>query len=128
MRLDLHRLPTGPEATEGRLFIDQEPFCYTLEPKAPIPAGTYGLTLYNSPRFREFVPWLQGVPGHTFIEMHCGNSSKDTDGCILVALDGGASDDNWIGRSRPAFDALVAKMRAAEKLGPIILTIHDPAS
>lgn len=127
MRLDLHRFKPGMLATEGRLFVDQQPFCATLEPAEPIPAGTYAVTLYHSPKFREYVPWLQGVPGHTFIEIHCGNSAKDTEGCILVALDGGASDDNWIARSRPALDNLVAKIRGAMDLGPVILTITDPA-
>lgn len=126
MRLDLHRLPPGPLATEGRLFIDQQPFCATLEPATPIPAGTYAIKLYHSPKFGEFVPWLQGVPGYTFIEMHCGNSAKDTEGCILVALEGGAADDNWISRSRPALDALVARIRGVEGFGPVILTITDP--
>lgn len=125
MKLDLQREKPGEFATEGRLSIDQQPFCATLEPAEPIPAGTYGILLYHSPKFHEQVPWLQGVPGHTFIEMHCGNSSKDTQGCILVALEGGASDDNWIARSRPALDALVAKIRAASEHGPTILTIHD---
>lgn len=129
MRLDLHRFQPGPHATEGRLFVDNgvEPFCATLEPVEPIPAGTYAVVLYQSPRFGEQVPWLQGVPGHTFIEMHCGNSATDTHGCILVALEGGVSDDNWIARSRPAFDALVGKIRAASDYGPVLLTIRDAA-
>lgn len=125
MRLDLYRHPSTATATEGRLFIDQQAYCATLEPAEPIPAGTYAILLYQSPKFGEQVPWLQGVPGHTFIEMHCGNSAKDTEGCILVALDGGASDDNWVSRSRPALDNLVSKMRAASEYGPIVVTIHD---
>jgi hypothetical protein len=126
VKLVLQRCTPGALATEGRLSIDGLDFCATLEPAVPIQAGTYGVLLYHSPRFGTDVPWLQGVPGHTFIEMHVGNSDRDTHDCILVALDGGKPDDDWIARSRPAFDALVAKCRAAAAISaPITITILD---
>ena len=126
MRLHLQRFPPGPEATEGRLVVDGADFCATLEPQTPIPAGTYPVTLYHSPRFGREVPLLHDVPGHTFIEIHCGNSALDTKNCVLVALDGGRPDDNWIARSLVAFDELVPKLRAALDAGsPVSIRIED---
>lgn len=61
-----------------------------------IPAGSYEVQLRTeSPmadRYRERfgeehrgIPWLQDVPGFTYVYLHVGNDDDDTDGCILVA-------------------------------------------
>lgn len=60
-----------------------------------IPTGLYYITLgVTSPRFgsdkfyKEVcdgkLPRLMGVKGFDGVLIHCGNSTKDTDGCILV--------------------------------------------
>ena len=60
-----------------------------------IPTGVYKVTLgVKSPKFgkRQFyrdvcqgkLPRLMGVKGFDGILIHCGNTAKDTDGCILV--------------------------------------------
>jgi hypothetical protein len=60
-----------------------------------IPTGTYTITLgVKSTKFgsKQFyfdtcggrLPRLQYVPGFEGILIHCGNTAKDTDGCILV--------------------------------------------
>ena len=60
-----------------------------------IPMGTYPITLavksakFGSKQFyydvcRGKLPRLQNVPGFDGILIHCGNTAKDTDGCILV--------------------------------------------
>ena len=60
-----------------------------------IPTGTYRVSMaYYSPKFggRAFykktcsgkLPRLLDVPAFDGILIHCGNTAKDTDGCILV--------------------------------------------
>lgn len=125
MILDLYRRPSTRDATEGALFMFGERFCATLEPASPIPAGEYAVTLYHSPRAGETVALLHDVPGHEFIEIHVGNSSKDTKLCILVGDDGGRDDDNWIGRSRHAFDRLIQRIRGALVVSAVSIRVHD---
>ena len=49
-----------------------------------IPEGTYPLLVTLSPRFKEWLPYLQGVPDFEGIRIHAGNYPDDTQGCILV--------------------------------------------
>lgn len=60
-----------------------------------IPTGTYKVTMeVVSPKFskssfyRQFgggrVPRLLNVPAFSGVLIHCGNTAKDTDGCILI--------------------------------------------
>ncbi len=56
----------------------------TLEPETrKISKGTYTAQIYNSPKFGRKVILLE-VSGRTYIEIHAGNTLKDTSGCILV--------------------------------------------
>jgi len=68
------------------LVADGEvPYCVTLEPVVPIIVpGKYYCTKYLSPKRGYEVYLLNNVPGHSFVEIHVGNTIKDTEGCILV--------------------------------------------
>lgn len=76
----------------GRLYIGNIFFCHTLEPqlgasvssKGCIPAGVYKMALSWSPKFQKMLPILFDVPNFEGIRIHPGNSSKDTQGCILL--------------------------------------------
>lgn len=86
----------GSEYTIGKLYIDDNYFCDTLEDtvrtgakipgKTAIPAGTYKVKKTMSPRFKTILPEILNVPNFTGVRIHSGNTAKDTDGCILLGL------------------------------------------
>jgi len=119
------------DSTIGELTIDGEDECFILEdtvrdgPKIPgrtaIPEGTYRVIITHSPRFRRKLPLLLDVPRYEGIRIHPGNTSSDTEGCLLPGQTRGV---DWVGRSRIAFDALFAKLKDAQSRGEDIqLTI-----
>ena len=97
MELTLKRIAKKAAYTIGRLAIDGEPFCDTLEPtwrdyqhgrrKVPghsaIPEGRYPVVITFSPRFQQWLPLLLNVPRFEGIRIHAGNTAQDTQGCIL---------------------------------------------
>lgn len=128
MKLTLHRFHYDPDYTVGRLHINGEYQCFTLEdavreiPGQPvrqwkiqdrtaIPSGTYDVALTYSQRFRRILPLLRDVPGFTGVRIHTGNSSANTEGCILVGQDYNGGD--WIDKSRLAFGPLYERMADA---------------
>ena len=98
MELTLTRIAKRKTYTIGRLSIDGEPFCDTLEPtwrdyahgaykikgRSAIPEGRYAVVISWSPKMQQWLPILLGVPNFTGIRIHAGNTASDTEGCILV--------------------------------------------
>ena len=97
MELQVKRIAKKEAYTIGRLYIDGEYFCDTLEDRVrdlskeakvkgqtAIPTGRYRLVLTYSPRFKRILPLLEDVPQFTGVRIHRGNTAKDTEGCILV--------------------------------------------
>lgn len=128
MKLTLKRNPSNSACTIGRLFVDGSLECVTLEDivrehKIPgetaIPAGRYKVIINMSNRFKTLLPLLLEVPGFEGVRIHPGNEAKNTEGCILVGS-AVSSDGKAILKSRIAFDALFAKMRAAVSRGEAI--------
>ncbi len=107
----------------GELLLAGVHECFTLEPKNPIPAGTYPLTIRHSPRFNRPMPHVENVPGHTGILWHWGNFPKDTLDCTLV---GELREDNFVGHSLAEFELLFTKLQNALALGPQTITYLDP--
>lgn len=92
--------------TIGKLYVNGKYLCDTLEDpvrdinkngkfdgnevKIPgntaIPYGTYDMTLSMSPKFKRILPLVENVNSFIGIRIHAGNSTKDTEGCILPGL------------------------------------------
>ena len=124
----------------GILSIDGEPFCDTLEPtdrhltaetitpdkkivgKTAIPTGTYAVSLIHSKKFHCKLPLLHKVPCFTGIEIHIGNTSKDTKGCILV---GENRVPGLIIHSRRTLEALLERLNQHPEGEPLTITIRD---
>lgn len=123
MELKLNRIFLGSSATIGELLVNDKHLCDTLEDrvrpegekvygKTAIPEGTYEVKLTHSPRFKKILPEILNVPNFSGIRIHTGNSSKDTEGCILVGTWDGEKED-WVGSSKIAFDELMTLLEEA---------------
>lgn len=105
MELNVKRIARKDGYTIGRLFINNEYFCDTLEDtdrglkdtmqvneilakkvkaQTAIPTGKYDVILTFSPRFKRVLPLLLNVKGYEGVRIHAGNTNKDTEGCLLV--------------------------------------------
>ena len=125
MKLNLVRSIYTNESTIGKLFINGIEYCYTLEDKVigkdnikvfgktAIPEGNYEITYRNEGgmiedykvRYADInnargMLWIRNVPGYEFIYLHIGNTSEDTNGCILL---GASRANDFIGSSTVAY-------------------------
>lgn len=136
MELKLNRIFLGSSATIGELYVDGEHIADTLEDrvrpegekiygKTAIPEGTYEMVLSYSPRFKKILPEILNVPNFTGIRIHCGNSSADSSGCILVGTWDGEKED-WVSDSKVAFNKLMSLLqKAADNKEKITITINN---
>lgn len=105
MNITLNRIAKKPKYTIGKLYIDGEYFCDTIEDtdrgltqtmtdaqikskkvhgQTAIPTGTYKVIISYSNKFKRQMPLLLNVPGFLGIRIHSGNTEKDTEGCLIV--------------------------------------------
>ena len=130
MDIKLVRDGFGENFTEGKLLIDDVFECYTVEDtdrkmeedltrkvngKTAIPRGRYELVLSMSNRFKKVLPEILNVPGFAGIRIHSGNSSVDTEGCIILGSINDKADDDWIGGSNIALTQFMAKLETAKE-------------
>lgn len=141
MKLRLERLWPKETYTIGRLYINNEFFCNTLEDRivdknkngifdngekkvygeSAIPYGTYNIIYNWSPKFGRNLPRLLNVPHFEGILIHSGNTAADSAGCILV---GKNSAVGRLSESRYTSDCLNKKIEEAQKRGePITISI-----
>lgn len=143
MTLGLYRVTLTPQSTIGKLFVDGQFFCYSLElpvkdglPGSAIPAGVYPIELAPSPKFQaraqndpfwanyaDKMPHIINIPARSLIMLHVGNLPSETDGCVLV---GETQGINCIGTSRPAFQKLYNLITSAlQTPDGCSIAIHD---
>ncbi len=117
MQLLLERFEFSDTSTIGKLYVDGEFFCFTLEDKdrrledggvkvygeTCIPRGSYQVIIDFSNRFKIDLPRIVDVPQFTGIRIHPGNKAQNTEGCILV---GSSHSKDWISNSKPTFAKL----------------------
>lgn len=131
MKLKLVRKFHKGGFTEGKLYVNDGFECYTVEDTdrnlqnggikvanvTAIPKGTYKITISMSNRFKRFLIEVLNVPQFTGVRIHTGNSSKDTEGCIIVGSINARDDDDWVGGSKIAYERLHAKVKKALSAG-----------
>ena len=138
MKLELKRFEFGTDWTIGKLFMDGKLVCFTLEDKVrevegqpvetwkvagktAIPKGEYQVIIAFSNRFQAPRPHVLNVPGFAGIRIHTGNSSGDTEGCILVGETW--SGGNFIGNSARAYVQFFPQLQAALNLKEIVTLV-----
>lgn len=128
MRLTLKRIANKKDYCIGKLYINGKYFCDTLEDvdrglddsmseddikqikikgQTAIPVGIYTVLLTYSPKYKKVMPLINNVKGYSGIRIHSGNSSKDTEGCLLVGK------NTVVGRltdSRNTYNALFKRL------------------
>ena len=138
MYIIVNRIFKASTYTIGELSVDDNYICDTLEDRVrptgekvygetAIPSGTYTVTLSYSNRFKKTMPEILNVPNFSGIRIHCGNSSKDTEGCLLVGKWDGKTE-NWISDSKNSYNKLYSLLEEAfNKKENITITIKDIA-
>ena len=106
------------KSTLGKLYLNGEMFCQTLELPyldnqrsiSCIPEGSYKVRtrLPRESATRDYVHLLvQDVEGRSYILVHIGNFPKDTKGCILV---GQSRQQDRVNNSRFAMELLIKEI------------------
>lgn len=141
MNIILNRIAKKAKYTIGKLYINNQYFCDTLEDtdrgltqsmteqqigskkvygETAIPTGTYRIIISYSNKFKKQMPLLLNVPGFAGIRIHSGNTEKDSLGCILVGK------NKAIGKvleSRDTYSKLFSILQEANKKETIKITI-----
>ena len=105
MIITLRRIAFKPKYTIGKLYIDGNYVCDTIEDtdrnlddsmtedeikkkkvygETAIPYGTYLVRITYSNKFKKMLPLVENVKGFSGIRIHSGNTEKDSLGCIIV--------------------------------------------
>lgn len=139
IEIEILRQLRGADFTQGILMIDGVYFCHTLEPrwrnlrreekvkgKTAIPAGSYKVMMAPSQKFKKVMPYLMNVPCFSGIMIHPGNTSKDTEGCILVGKPSyskmGLPISGVVMNSRTTFNAIMENIEGKN----VMITIKEP--
>jgi hypothetical protein len=93
LHLFLKRFLLHENATIGVMYIEEEPFSFSLEDKIRnikiaketcIPEGLYKIEYTFSPRFKKYTLEIKNVFNFTGIRIHSGSFIEDTEGCLLL--------------------------------------------
>ena len=132
MKLTLVRIANRPTYCIGKLYIDGKWFCDTIEDtdrglcdemsekeilkrkikgETAIPTGTYQVLITYSPKYKKQMPLVNNVKGYSGIRIHSGNTSKDTEGCLIV---GKNKEIGKVLESRITYNALFKRLQQAK--------------
>lgn len=110
--IEITRIEESEQGTIGVMRIDKRVVGFTLEPSdhlnasniSSIPAGQYVVIPYSSAKYKD-VYEVTNVPSRSKILFHPGNTSTDTEGCILIGSRvGSLKGDRAILNSGRTFD------------------------
>lgn len=127
MKITVYRRWLDTSSAISEVMVDGERICFGLEDtvrevdgqpveswkvkgETAIPYGTYPLEITYSNRFKKDMLQIMDVPGFAGIRIHAGNTSVDTEGCLLV---GDTHGTDFIGNSRSALVKLFGTVLAA---------------
>lgn len=134
MRLTLIRIANRPTYCIGKLYVDGEYQCDVIEDtdrglddsmdleeikkkkikgETAIPTGKYMVSITYSPRFKKQMPLIENVKGYSGIRIHTGNTSKNTEGCLIV---GKNTKVGMVTDSRNTYNALMKELLSANKI------------
>lgn len=134
MKLELVRIANRPTYCIGKLYIDGVWFCDTIEDtdrglddsmsvdeilkkkikgETAIPTGVYKIEITYSPKYKRMMPLLISVKGYSGVRIHSGNTSKDTEGCLLV---GRNTKVGMVTDSRNTYQRLFARLQNAKDI------------
>lgn len=146
MLITLERKIFTLDSTVGILSLEGKFFCYTLEDrdrqwvgseilpwtpamKVPkqtaIPYGGYEVIINYSTRFKKRMPLLLRVPNFEGVRIHVGNTSFDTEGCLIVGNRYDILKPNFVGESKKAFETIFQTLDKALLGEKVILTIKN---
>lgn len=132
MEITLIRIANKPTYCIGKLYIDGVYECDTIEDvdrglddsmsvdeilkkkvkgQTAIPTGTYKIEITYSPKYKRMMPLLLNVKGYSGIRIHSGNTSKDSEGCLLV---GKNTKVGMVTDSRNTYQHLFSKLQKAK--------------
>lgn len=141
MNIILNRIAKKAKYTIGKLYINDQYFCDTLEDtdrgltqsmteqqigskkvygETAIPTGTYRIIISYSNKFKKQMPLLLNVPGFAGIRIHSGNTEKDSLGCILVGKNKAVGK---VLESRDTYSKLFSILQEVNKKETIKITI-----
>ena len=141
MEILLQRVAKKDKYTIGKLYVNNQYFCDTLEDidrgltqsmteqqikskkvygETAIPTGTYRIIISYSNRFKKQMPLLLNVPGFSGIRIHTGNTEKDSLGCILVGKNKAVGK---VLESRDTYNKLFSILQKANEKETIKITI-----
>jgi hypothetical protein len=123
-----------PTCTADKIQVNGAPFCFGLEDPVrevegqsveswkiagdtAIPFGTYAVEITYSNRFKRDMPQVMCVPGFEGIRIHGGNTTADTEGCLLVGTVADPNRPDRISNCQPILAKLYGMIDAAIDAG-----------
>ena len=128
MKILVKRIHFGETFTIGKVFIDgKEMNIFTIEDKVreiegkpvsswkvqnttAIPKGKYKLIISMSNRFKILMPEILKVEGFSGVRIHKGNTSENTEGCLILGKTWDGKSD-FVGSSKLAVEEFMAKIQ-----------------